>query len=262
MNEQSKAANGKAEVPSQEDKDSKHGRNLWKWIERALFFIGLSLLVVFGAAQLEGWLTSRAALKSLPEDGSVALRASQDGELESSATETVSSGRKRDGAEAYKAGISQKVTAPMAVLQIPKIALKVPLLDGTDELTLNHAVGRIRGTARPGERGNIGIAGHRDGFFRGLKDVRLGDAIELRTANGTSTYVIDQIRIVTPDNVGVLRPRSVDSLTLVTCFPFYFIGSAPQRYIVSASLTHETSSGSGSAMPDSDSQTSNTREKK
>jgi len=89
------------------------------------------------------------------------------------------------------------------VLQIPKIHLIVPLLDGTDDLTLNHAVGRIAGTARPGKEANIGIAGHRDGFFRGLKDVKLGDSIELRTVKGTDKYVVDQIRIVKPDNMSV-----------------------------------------------------------
>ena len=128
---------------------------------------------------------------------------------------------------------------PLAVLRIPKISLEAPLFDGTDDLTLNHAVGRIAGTSRPGEPGNIGIAGHRDGFFRGLKDVRVGDAIELKTLKGTDTYIVDQIQIVSPRQVEVLRPKSVPSLTLVTCYPFYFFGSAPQRYIVTASLSPE-----------------------
>ncbi len=126
---------------------------------------------------------------------------------------------------------------PLAVLTIPKIGLEVPLFDGTDEITLNHAVGRIAGTAQPGEEGNIGIAGHRDGFFRGLKDVEVGDAIELKTRKGTDMYFVDQTQIVKPNQVEVLQPRDVPSLTLVTCYPFYFLGSAPQRYIVTASLS-------------------------
>lgn len=149
------------------------------------------------------------------------------------------------------------------MLQIPKIHLIVPLLDGTDDLTLNHAVGRIAGTARPGKEANIGIAGHRDGFFRGLKDVKLGDSIELRTVKGTDKYVVDQIRIVKPDNVSVLKPRPSSSLTLVTCYPFYFIGSAPQRYVVMASLERETSSGSRISIPGPEPQhTTNNKEKR
>ena len=144
---------------------------------------------------------------------------------------------------AYKAVFSGKFGSPMAVLEIPRIPLAVPLLEGTDELTLNHAVGHIAGTARPGEPGNIGIAGHRDGFFRGLQNLKPGDAIELRTAHGTDTYEVGQIQIVTPDNVAVLRARPLSSLTLVTCYPFYFIGSAPKRFVVTAYLTKRNSAG-------------------
>jgi len=158
--------------------------------------------------------------------------------------ETDFSGWGEGRVRAYKKSLSNRFGSPMAVLQIPKIHLSVPLLDGTDDLTLNHAVGHIAGTARPGEPGNIGIAGHRDGFFRGLKDIKRGDAIELRTAHGTDTYDVDQIQIVTPDNVGVLRSRPVPSLSLVTCYPFYFIGSAPKRFVVTAYLTQRKPAGS------------------
>jgi sortase A len=97
-------------------------------------------------------------------------------------------------------------------------------------------VGRIIGTARLGEAGNTGIAGHRDGFFRGLKDIAPGDRVDLALTNQTSHYVVESIRITTPDDVSVLQPTPKASLTLVTCYPFYFVGSAPQRYIVSASF--------------------------
>ena len=130
----------------------------------------------------------------------------------------------------------RKPVESLAVLRIPALHLEVPVLDGTDEVTLNRGVGRIAGTSRPGRGGNMGIAGHRDGFFRRLKDVRTGDAIELATTSGTDIYVVDQIRITNPADVSVLRPRAKRSLTLVTCFPFYFVGSAPSRYIVEASL--------------------------
>jgi sortase A len=136
----------------------------------------------------------------------------------------------------YEDSLARHVAPPLAVLHISKFDLRVPVLEGTDEVTLNRAVGHIAGTAEPDEEGNIGIAGHRDGFFRVLKDISPGDAIELQTTRATDHYVVDEIVLVRPDNVAVLQPRSVRSLTLITCYPFYFIGSAPQRYIVHASI--------------------------
>jgi sortase A len=136
----------------------------------------------------------------------------------------------------YEESLTVQFAPPVALLRIPKIQLEVSVLEGTDDPSLNRAVGLIAGTARSGEDGNIGIAGHRDGFFRGLKDVRVGDEIELVTTTGTHTYTIDRIVVVTPDDVSVLAPRSRSTITLVTCYPFYFVGSAPQRYIVQASM--------------------------
>jgi sortase A len=136
----------------------------------------------------------------------------------------------------YQQSLSAQLGPPVALLRIPKIRLEVPVLEGTDDLTMDRAVGFITGTARPGADGNIGISGHRDGFFRGLKDVREGDGIELVSATGTDTYTIDRIVLVKPADVSVLAPRLRPSLTLVTCYPFYFAGSAPKRYIVQASM--------------------------
>ena len=123
---------------------------------------------------------------------------------------------------------------PLAVLRIARIHLVVPVLEGTSDVTLNRGVGHIEETAMPGTGGNSGIAGHRDGFFRGLKDVGLGDAIELETLHGKQIYRIERAWIVNPEDVSVLDPTPEESITLVTCYPFYFVGSAPQRYIVRA----------------------------
>ncbi|HTS07968.1 MAG TPA: class D sortase [Candidatus Eisenbacteria bacterium] len=136
----------------------------------------------------------------------------------------------------YQQSLSAQLGMPVALLKIPKIRLEVPVLEGTDDLTMDRAVGFIAGTARPGEDGNIGISGHRDGFFRGLKDIREGDGIELVSARGTDTYTIDRIVLVKPTDVSVLAPRQRPSVTLVTCYPFYIAGSAPKRYIVQASI--------------------------
>ena len=123
---------------------------------------------------------------------------------------------------------------PLAVLRIAKARLEVPVLPGTDDVTLDRAVGHIEGTATPDAVGNVGIAGHRDGFFRGLKDIVPGDVIELVTLHSTFVYRVEATWVVDPTDVSVLDPTPGRALTLVTCYPFYFVGSAPQRFIVRA----------------------------
>ncbi len=135
---------------------------------------------------------------------------------------------------AWRKALGEPTPPPLAVLRIPKIRLEVPVLPGTDDRTLDRAVGHIEDTAQPGTDGNSGIAGHRDGFFRGLKDLAAGDAIELDTLNAKDLYRIERTWIVNPDDVSVLDPTPTRALTLVTCYPFYFVGSAPLRFIVRA----------------------------
>jgi sortase A len=142
---------------------------------------------------------------------------------------------------AWHEALSEPTAAPLAVLRIPKLRLEVAVLPGTDDRTLNRAVGHIEDTAQPGADGNSGIAGHRDSFFRGLKDIAPGDTIELDTLQGTEVYRVERTWIVTPDDVSVLDPTPARSLTLVTCYPFYFVGSAPERFIVRAVRAADTS---------------------
>jgi sortase A len=230
------------------------GRTTWIWTERLLFVCGLALMAIYGAVRVDGILRSRAALEEFVALESAATTGNNDGDeiAPSRATnpaveiESPEIGFRlwdRRRVQAYKESTARQSGAALGVLRISKIHLEAPVLDGADDVTLNRGVGWIAGTARLGEQGNIGIAGHRDGFFRGLKDVTTGDAIELETLGGRDTYVVDRIQIVTPDNVDVLRPTRVSSLTLVTCYPFYVFGSAPKRYIVTASLTREIKSG-------------------
>ena len=135
---------------------------------------------------------------------------------------------------AWRRALSEPSPPPLAVLRIPKIRLEVAVLRGTDDFTLNRAVGHIDDTALPGTDGNSGIAGHRDGFFRGLKDIGPEDVIELETLRGKEAYRVERTWIVDPEDVSVLDPTPARSLTLVTCYPFYHVGPAPQRFIVRA----------------------------
>jgi sortase A len=248
-----KSISAGAETGNTSPPQQKQGRKVVIWIERILFVSGLALAALYSTARIESILTSRAALRRFAALEAPGATASATSDKQSA--EGKNSSRRMDlpdvdfslwsprRVETYKRSMGNKSGTPLAVLHIPRINLEAPLYEGTDDITLNHAVGRIAGTARPGELGNIGIAGHRDGFFRGLKDVSVGDAIELKTLQGRDTYIVDRIQIVKPNQVEVLKPRSVPSLTLVTCYPFYFLGSAPQRYIVTASLSRETKSG-------------------
>jgi sortase A len=123
---------------------------------------------------------------------------------------------------------------PIAILEMPRLNLRVAVLSGTDELTLDRGAGHVRTTAPPGEDGNIGIAGHRDGYFRVLKDVALGDVLRLVTPRGVREYTVAETLVVEPEQVSVLDPTPRPAVTLVACFPFYFVGHAPQRFIVRA----------------------------
>jgi sortase A len=100
---------------------------------------------------------------------------------------------------------------------------------------LRLGAGHIEGTPLPGDTGNSGIAGHRDTFFRELKDIRENDEIQLQTATGLFHYEVDWVKVVDLDDMTVLEPpTSGSTLTLVTCYPFYFVGSAPNRFVVRA----------------------------
>ncbi len=212
------------------------GKRRWQTIEKVLFVIGLIMLALYGASHLYTTTASRIAVLRFknspvasPAETSLARKQLRDakGQLDFSSW----SGKR---ILAYREALTMNFAPPLAILCIPKLRLEVPVFDGTNELILNRGAGRITGTARPGEAGNIGIAAHRDGFFRGLKEIRLGDRIELLMHSQKLTYVVDKIVIVSPDDVQVLKPRLRPSLTLVTCYPFYFVGDAPRRYIVCA----------------------------
>jgi sortase A len=133
-------------------------------------------------------------------------------------------------------------------LAIPRLGLSVVVAGGADKRTLRRAVGHIPGTALPGEAGNVGLAGHRDRYFRPLKDVQLADEITLTTPEGTFRYRVEWAKVVERTAVHVLDATAAPALTLVTCYPFYYVGPAPKRFIVRArQVGHEPPAVAGAA---------------
>jgi sortase A len=205
-------------------------------IEVLLFVLGLLLISFFVAAYIHRATMSRRALTQFHE---LKNERTADKPTRSLAgrqfTFDFSLWSPKRVAE-YEQSLTEKFDSPLGILHVAKVHLEVPVLDGVDDLSLNRGVGYIPGTSRPGEAGNIGIAGHRDGFFRTLKNVGPGDVIELETLDRIDIYRVSQIVIVDKNDPAVLKQTSSPTLTLVTCYPFYFIGSAPNRFIVHASV--------------------------
>lgn len=220
-------------------------RNL-RYLERALWGAGLVLLVGVGGALIHRAVTSRNDLSrfdSARKEGQAPvappLAPVPPGALAEPPVTDFSlwaPGR----VKGYQESLTQGSPLPLAVLEIPRLDLRVAVLEGTDEVTLNRGLGHIGGTPLPGQGGNVGISGHRDGFFRCMKDIQLGDRIRLVLPQTTEEYVVTGTRIVAPTEVSVLAPTPGRTLTLVTCYPFYFVGSAPQRFIVTAAPPAES----------------------
>ena len=197
-------------------------RQILKWSQRALFACAILLLGYCGFALTDAWLFQRRAARELDRQMRERRTSSHVTPLPVSIT-------------------SPKVAPAAAVagsligrIEIPRLLLSVVVVEGVDKTSLRRAVGHIPGTALPGNPGNVGLAGHRDTFFRPLKDVKIKDEIQLSTLKGLFKYEVVSLRIVDPENVGVLAPSGENMLTLVTCYPFYFVGPAPQRWIVRA----------------------------
>jgi len=208
--------------------------------ERLLFGTGVVLVSSWLAISLYGATASRLSLWEFDRAAEAAVRGAKAATpIDDEATFSLWDSKR---VALYKQSLVGWTASPLAVMRVERLGLRVPIFEGTGDAQLDRGAGWIQGTARPLEQGNIGVAGHRDGFFRPLKDAKVGDRIELKTAESTATYVVDEITIVSPQDVDVLQPRARPSLTLVTCYPFYFVGSAPQRYIVHASVVDEAQS--------------------
>ena len=122
----------------------------------------------------------------------------------------------------------------LALLEIPRLQLASTIVSGDSDDVLDVAIGHLPDTPKPWEAGNSALAAHRDGLFRPLRHIRLGDEIRVRSQHGDILYRVSETRIVTPDDLSVLAPTTSQTLTLITCYPFNFIGNAPKRFIVHA----------------------------
>ena len=188
-----------------------HGSRWRRWLERGLVVVGVLCLgwtgLVFAQTRLE-LHRARAAAAAFEDAPSVAAAV--------------------DSA-AYEA------QGPLTGLfEIPRLGLSAALAEGDDDATLRTAIGHLPDTSVPWRGGNTAVAGHRDNLFRALRDVRIGDVIRLKTPRGTFEYAVRTTVIVNPEDVWVVAPASSAELTLVTCYPFAFVGHAPYRYIVKA----------------------------
>jgi sortase A len=176
-------------------------------IERVLLVVGLTLLTVWVVARLHRTIASRGAIAEFEAENATVpfnkASAFRDPVLGVPVDFRQWSAKR---ISAYEDSLARKTDAPLAILRIPKISLKVPIFN------------------------------NRDGFFRGLQSIAPGDVLELVQPGHSDRYTVSQIRIVTPEDTSVLNPTAVPTLTLVTCFSFYFVGHAPKRYIVTAQL--------------------------
>jgi sortase A len=209
-------------------------------VERLIWAIGVITVAIWAVAYFSGVAGAHREMRRFE-----ALRSAGRLEATASPDQVLWSPERK---KAWRETLSQNAAPPLAVLRIRRLGLEVPVLEGTDDWTLNRGAGHIEDTADPGTSGNAGIAGHRDGFFRCLKDIVAGDVLELDTLRGRERYRVERAWIVDPDDVSVLDPTAAQSITLVTCYPFYFIGSAPQRFIVRAVLDGPPASAPGGGV--------------
>jgi sortase A len=192
-----------------------------RWSEGAFLAFGICLLGYWAAVRAEAAWTQAREGRRLEQS------------LERSTQRALS---KPAVAAARKALARPPENSLVGRIEIVRVGLSAVVLEGSQSRTLRDGVGHIPGTAMPGAAGNAAFAGHRDTFFRPLERVRAGDEIQISTPNGSYRYRVVSSEVVAPTETSVLDPTSRPSLTLVTCYPFHYIGPAPKRFVVRAEL--------------------------
>ena len=205
-------------------------------IERALLVIGILCLGVWAYAWIDARVVQYEENRLLDEAPSA--RSGQQPPGSAAETDALGSFRERDAPR--KRQEPKEEGALVGRVEIPRLGVSGIVLEGVGKKTLRRGIGRIPGTALPEDGGNVGLAAHRDSFFRGLKDIRKNDIITLKTLEDTYYYRVDWTEIVLPKDTHVLEDKGEPELTLVTCYPFYYVGSAPKRFIVRAQRIDET----------------------
>lgn len=195
-----------------------------RWIERGLVAVGASCWLWVGATSLSAIVYQVAHGVSLARVGQVLHRPEAD-----------------LGANVVKTTL--EAGAPIGRLEIPRIGLTAVVAEGDDEKTLKLAVGHLPDTPLPWQEGNSALAGHRDSFFRPLRHIQVGDAIHFTTVRGTLRYRVTRHTVVDPAELWVLNPSPTAALTLITCYPFDYVGPAPRRFIVHAERRSNASDG-------------------
>jgi sortase A len=192
-----------------------------RWLERALVALGSVCLMWVGALSMQA----------------VSYQAEQNARLAQlgASSDHLSADRGRD-----VAALLGDANVPIGRLEIPRLGLSAVVMEGDDEHTLNAAVGHLPDTPLPWQEGNAALAGHRDTFFRPLRHLQDGDEIRLLTPRGTFRYRATRQVVVEPDELWVLNPSPAAALTLITCYPFDFVGPAPRRFVVHAERIVET----------------------
>lgn len=200
--------------------DAARGRR-HAWINRALITFGLACLIFYGVFTIRTWSYQRAAKSQVEQMVSI----------------------ERPPAPIDRPPDMSKPPQPGEIIgrvDIPRIKLSAAVAEGDDEKTLGKAVGHLPDTPLPWQRrGNVALAAHRDGLFRPLEKVRLDDEVRVVTARGEYHYRVKKTHIVDPDDVWVIAPTDAPTITLITCYPFSFVGNAPRRFIVQAELVED-----------------------
>jgi sortase A len=209
-------------------------RRILKWTQRAMFAGAFLLLGYCAFVLLDAWNFQRRESQDFDRQVRVELVASENRPEPGISVSPKVGAVAGMPAAAIEGPIKGPIEGLIGRVEVPRLRLSAMVAEGIGRTTLRRVVGHIPGTALPGQPGNVGLAGHRDTLFRSLKDLKINDEIRFSTLHGDFKYIVESLIVVEPDDVEVLAPTSENALTLVTCYPFSYVGPAPKRFVVRA----------------------------